>query len=616
MRSKFPLILACATVLLVWAVFGIQAQSRSALHAPIAARRVWSGPNVNIRENGTPPWAIGSISPDGRYLSFVDWSTGGDLALHDLKSAKDRRLANTAAKNSNVSYAQDVQYAQESTISRDGKRIAYGWWNKDRSELRTLELSRGVPRTLVAFPEAGHWIAPFDWSPDGKWLAVLERRDKTVRICLVSTVDGAIREIRTTEYDAALPKNAFSPDGKYLVFSLKAASDSEQWMVFVRAVDSGDETPVVLPPAKNTVLGWSPEGKHLLFVSNRGGSTSVRGLPVRDGRPGGEPKVVKENINPQSLGLTRSGELYYAVVLSERDVYVASFDFSENKVISPPKTVELQYPGFNDSPEWSRDGNDLVYVSQRDPVPVLVVRSIKTLRHRELRPDLLKDFFRPLWSPDGAITVDGHDKEGRWGIYRIDPANGKATLLLYSEPERDETAIAWSPDGKTLYFMRWLNDGKQTSAIIARVLQTGEEREIFRGTPDGVAVSPDGRFIALTNRTGDSSSLSLVPSSGGAEKDLLRVTRPQDLGFVQWSADGEYLLFVRIDRQPAGAQREFLRIPSAGGSREKVGLGPEFASMQGASLRIHPDGRQIAFHSLNQPKAEIWALDNLTSALR
>jgi Tol biopolymer transport system component len=613
--GKSLLALTSVINLLTWAVAAVQAQNSPDLVSHIDARRVWTGPKIDIRENGTRPWAIGAISPDGRFLSFVDWSTGGDLALHDLKTGKDRRLTKTASKNSNVSYAQGIQYAQDSTISRDGRRIAYTWWNNDRSELRVLDLNRGASRTLVTFPDAGHWTAPFDWSPDGKWLAVLDSQDRTARVCLVSVADGLLRVIKSTSYDAAIPKNAFSPDGRYLAFSMKTSSDSEQ-AIYVQAVNGSDTAPVALPPARNTVLGWSPDGRHLLFSANKSGSNDVWALPIRDGRPSGNPKLVKANMRPQALGLTKTGVLYYSATLSEHDVYVASFDFAANKVISLPIAVEKENPGFNDSPEWSRDGNQLVYVSQRDQIPLLVVRSTKTGQHREIRPDLLKDFFRPLWTPDGAITVDGHDKEGRWGIYRVNPTNGNTTPQLYSGPGRDETALAWSPDGRIVYFTRWLNDGKQTSAVVASNIETGQEQEIVRGTPDAVAVSPDGRSIALTNRSGDYSSLLLVPISGGAQREILRVDRPQDLGFVQWSADGAYLLFVRIDRKPDGAQREFLRIPSSGGLPEKIGFGSEFLVMQGSSLRIHPDGHQIAFHSLNQPKAEIWVLDNLISGLK
>jgi Tol biopolymer transport system component len=118
---------------------------------------------------------------------------------------------------------------------------------------------------------------------------------------------------------------------------------------------------------------------------------------------------------------------------------------------------------------------------------------VETGSLRELRPNLGDYFFGPLWSPDGSwLTVDGYDKKGQWGICRIDLQNGDATPLLISEPGQDthEAALAWSVDGKALYFARWLNDGKGTEAVIAYDMQTGKDKEIVRGTPDAVAVSP------------------------------------------------------------------------------------------------------------------------------
>jgi len=72
--------------------------------------------------------------------------------------------------------------------------------------------------------------------------------------------------------------------------------------------------------------------------------------------------------------------------------------------------------------------------------------------------------------------------------------------------------------------------------------------------------------------------------------------------------------FRRIILSVAASPR--LHYSPAGGSPDKLNFGSEFAGMQGASLRIHLDGRQIAFHSLSVPKAEIWVLDNSTSSLR
>jgi Tol biopolymer transport system component len=135
----------------------------------MATRQLWTGPNVD---------GLGTASPDGRALSFVDWETG-DLAIHDFTTGADRRLTDKGENSDD--------FAEESTISRDGTRVAYSWFAraKNRYEVRIVRLDqRGMPtpRTLYDNPDVG-WIAPFDWSPDGRWLAVaLSRTDNTGEI--------------------------------------------------------------------------------------------------------------------------------------------------------------------------------------------------------------------------------------------------------------------------------------------------------------------------------------------------------------------------------------------------------------------------------------------------
>jgi tetratricopeptide (TPR) repeat protein len=142
----------------------------AAKNAGIVMRQVWTGPKVDV---------YGTISPDGRYLSMVDWSTG-DLALHDFKTSEDRHLT---AKPKGVR-----EHAEWSAISRDGKLVAYSWYKggvvgeqtpqNARYDVRLANL-HGDPNPRVLFDnEEVLEISPYDWSPDGKWLAVgVQRKD-------------------------------------------------------------------------------------------------------------------------------------------------------------------------------------------------------------------------------------------------------------------------------------------------------------------------------------------------------------------------------------------------------------------------------------------------------
>jgi Tol biopolymer transport system component len=317
--------------------------------------------------------------------------------------------------------------------------------------------------------------------------------------------------------------------------------------------------------------------------------------------------------------MTRSGALYYSAAASGRDIYVATVDMESGKLLSPPSPVAHSYLGLNDFPRWSPDGKSLAYFAKRDAsdrserLNVLAILSADTGEVRELNPNLrrldsVQKYSQPIWSPDGgSLLVNGTDKEGREGVYRIDLRNGKPTPVILSDP-RSEYVIAYacSPDGRTLYMGK--TGGKSNfRTLVAHNLESGQEREILRRDGLGVtAVSPDGRLIALTvfDRATKSGSLLVVPVEGGEPRELFRASysSPDQLGvWVEWTPDGRFVIFRKGD-QTVG--RETYRIPLQGGMPVKYGNewtpGPH---------SINPDGRRVAF-PLGEHRIEIWAMEN------
>ena len=73
-------------------------------------RRVWSGSNLfNFYWN--------EPSPDGRYISEIDWSTG-NLAVTDLVTGEMEQV---------TQHPYDEGFAYGSVFSPDGKQLAYRW---------------------------------------------------------------------------------------------------------------------------------------------------------------------------------------------------------------------------------------------------------------------------------------------------------------------------------------------------------------------------------------------------------------------------------------------------------------------------------------------------------
>jgi Tol biopolymer transport system component len=564
----------------------------------IRDEQVWTGPNVNT--NGT-------VSPDGRYLSAAD--PASNLVLHDLITGEDRPLITGS----------DVRYPSESAIARDGAKIAYAWQDleKRRSELRVLTFdAAGVsaPRTLVDDADI-RWLVPWDWSPDGKWIAVsLERVDRTTHLCLVSTADGSRAELKPVDWRGPT-RMVFSPDGRSIAYDL-AVADAVERDVFVMDIDERREIPAVVNPSNDVIAGWTPDGTALLFTSDRSGSNGVWAVPVANGAPAGAARLIKPDLGSRafSIGVTSSGTLVYSRRPSSLNVYVAEVDFETGKVVTPPAEASDAYLLTNEGAEWSTDGSRLAFLSDRpNNVQALSIVSVGgTEPRREWRPGL--DWFnRPRWAPDGSITVQGADLTGRPGIHRIDMPSGRVSPIVTCGQGVSCIQASWSLNGKQLAYRRIT---RLEAAVVIRDVNSGLDRELLK-TGKGialhsVALAPDGTQVSYVQHDKKVATLYVHPVSGGPPRVLLRRLWPDTLENVaEWTPDGRHLI-VGASTEGRVATMTLWSVPVNGGSPVKIeGLKPRYG---GNTLRIHSDGRRVAF-SMGQRSQEVWLLKNfLTSA--
>ena len=585
-------------------------QSAAAGATGMVQRKVWSAPK------GGYEVGEGNVSLDGRYIAYPDYETG-NLMVHDLVTGRDRPLTNTGYT------AASGDAAQLAVISRDGKNVAYGWDNgaAQRYELRVVGLrSDGFPqpRTLFHHDDVG-FLVPFDWSSDAKWVAVwLQRKDRTSQLGLISASDGSLRVLKSVDWRGPT-RMSFSPDGRYLAYDLSTSdSDTNERDVFVLAVDASAESHVVSSPGYDRLMGWSPDGTRLLFASDRTGTLGLWGLEVADGRSQGTPTLIKPDIPASSIGVTASGALFTVSVIGGQDIMMATLDLETGKLLkSPVSTMRLVGP--NRTPDWSPDGKSLAYLSERDRALVIVIRAVDTGQMRELRVDL--DYIGVLrWAPDSRSFVVKGNRKGLEGAYQIDAHTGASTQLALT-PGTGRSAAQLSPDAKKLYV--WgggVLRGTEGSVFLERDLASGRERELFRGPgPAFPELSPDGRFLAGASCDDRSKScaLMLVPVTGGQPKELLRVKDPQRIdtrGFVSWTPDGQSVIVpLHLDASPSSSvNRELLLVPIDGRAPRKLAL--DTRNLARGGVRVHPDGRQVAFATGGGRTSEVWVLENFLPA--
>jgi Tol biopolymer transport system component len=450
--------------------------------------------------------------------------------------------------------------------------------------------------------------APFDWSPDNTWIAAgLHRRDGTNQIALVDARTGALRILKSLDWKSP-EKIFFSPDGRFIAYDLMTRDDRNEREVYVMAADGSRETTVVAHPSQNVVLGWSPDGRHLLFASDRSGSFGMWAIPIGDGAPKGPAVLLKPDIaTAWSLGLTPTGTMYVWKYASPVLVQASTIDLKTGKLTSSPSNFQ-QFIGSRGRPEWSPDGNRLAYQSC-NPLGAgpcqLWIRSIDTGHQREVKLKL-GYFFFPSWSPDGReLLVRGRDLRGRNnGLYRIDIESGEATLV--SGSALGQSQPKWAADGKHVHYRRG-------SSVIERNLASGDERELVRiahDTPGEIAVSPDGRHVAyLARQKPGSYGLFIIPIAGGTSQLLLAAEAPERLMYrFDWTADGAAIAIAT--RHDDTANQALWMVPIDGGKPRRLDVDIN-NWLLGDGFRFDRAGKRVAFvAAAGKPGLEIRALEN------
>ena len=572
----------------------------------IVTRQVWA-PALDI---------MGEVSPDGRYISYVNW-TKGNLAVHDLETGENRDLTDEGT------WETPSKFCDASIWSPDSRRIAYYWIGRERS-LRIVGLDGSKPRVLASTNSVPAYGVPWPrgWSQDGKYLLAISydkneslTRGEEGHIVLVSVTDGSVRVLNSLG-ERHCPNASLSPDGRYVVFELDPKPGSKKGDIHLLATDGSGEVPLVEHPADDKAPYWTPDGKRIIFMSDRSGSMGLWMLDVDDGKPKGAPTLVKEMGDKSApMGSTRDGSFYYSVRTPTNDVYVATVDFEAGKVLAPPTKRSLRFEGSNFAPFWSPDGKYLAYASRRSSGTVLVIRSVETGEERDLSRKSLPmrsahHHAAPRWSPDGRSILLAGEAKGVGRLHLVDVQTGDFTTIVLDQPRKEGgnySAPRWpvfSSNGKQVYYVR-------DRSIMAHNLEIHRERELYRsnGYIHRLACSPDGRRLAFLEAAQAlrPTVVRTIPASGGEPRELYTLKEGKRFSRgvgLSWTPDGRHV----IVGGPDGPDKpdELWRIPASGGEPRKLSLGVKVDS-----LSLHPDGRRIAL-TRPDPKggAEVWAMEN------
>jgi Tol biopolymer transport system component len=586
-------------------------RSRAAARAGAAefsTRRIWSGPEVDTE---------GDVTLDGRYLSFVDLATG-DLAVRDLVAGTNRRLTHIDEKQP------WSEFAMLSKWSRDGRRIAYQWYGKDDfTELRVIDLQDSSVRTIHRNKSPYDWAEAFDWTPDDRrvlaafYLDVTPTQGRGVRVGLVSLEDGSVEMLKghfeTLLGTSSIPRGfVISPDGRFVAYDAPRTDDDAATRdIYLIAMDSGTESLLVDHPENDRVVAWRPDGKGLLFSSNRTGSEDLWILPMFEGTASDSPRMLKSGFGAAgTMGITARGDLYYGAGGNETDVYVVDLGPKQGDGRPAVRKLALPNQGRNQYPDYSPDGRTMAYLTTpQGRGRIISIFSQDTGRVQELALHL-PSFMLPRWiPPDGqALSAWVIEKDGRRAICKVNVQTGESVPIASMDSGltyRD--ALVWAKDGKRIFYTAGLRSDEKRY-IYTYDLET-QKHDRLRGSPEDacfIAVSPDGKWLAFVNEHGKK-SLRIMPTSGGEPREVHSFDHPDHVITPAWSADGRSIYLPKL-RDHQKNIWDLCRVPLDGSAVEKIDLGYLWVRY----LTVSPDGRHIAFSSSGTERkpSEVWVMEN------
>jgi Tol biopolymer transport system component len=88
---------------------------------------------------------------------------------------------------------------------------------------------------------------------------------------LLNTADGSLRIVKSTPNNPFPVDMFFSPDGSFVAYASTGTPANQTRDLFVRSVAGGEETIAVVNATVDRLMGWTADGRSLVFSSDRGG---------------------------------------------------------------------------------------------------------------------------------------------------------------------------------------------------------------------------------------------------------------------------------------------------------------------------------------------------------
>lgn len=497
-------------------------------------------PSVSLQRLTLSGTAIdAATSRDGRYLAWVE-SLGGMQALRVRQLGEDRsiELVPPAAVGFwGIAFSPDatrVFYATKSPENPTGR-------------LYVVNVLGGTPRALVEGIDS-----TVTFSPDGRQFAFYRANfpERGTSSLMVAGVEGGTsRALATARQEqffvpAFFAAPSWSPDGAHIAASIHDVKTGDAELVTID-VESGTIDPFPQRFKDATFTSWLPDGSGILFIADQ--VDGLKEIPRKvwlQPYPRGEPRrLTPDLLEYRNISVRGDGSAFVSVGL---DAIYSLWRLPLNGQ-APQRIASERYDGLLGIAPLS-DGRLVMSTGERGNSQLAIVD-----RAGSGRETLTRDGTNlwPAVSPDNKTIVFVSNRDGQTGVWRMN-VDGSEPKLLAHLPRPSWLSV--TPDGQ---YVICVSVGDAEPATWRVPMNGGQPTMIAAGI-DRPAVSPDGRFLAGINVASTTGQLALVtmPLDGSGPPRVLGAIAPATAnGLVEWTADGDGILYSTVERANVWLQR-------------------------------------------------------------
>jgi len=260
--------------------------------------------------------------------------------------------------------------------------------------------------------------------------------------------DGSnVTQLTFDEVDKSWPM--WSPDGSKILYVADGGpgpfNSNYDLDVWVMDADGQNQTDLTLYQAKDYDPVWTPDGSHIVFVTDRYGGARLLAIMNADGTDLTRFRVEDSDLFFEEYNPTFSpdGETMMVAGTFFHTLTIRTGGGFDDPQLFDVRWSESDRTNTGIEPAWSPDGEWIVYIRTKDNNRALylieVASSGATMRQIEL-PGLNYD---PAWSPDSNWIVVTNSQAGNQDIFIMDKG-GRFLQNLTDNPATDKMP-SWKP---------------------------------------------------------------------------------------------------------------------------------------------------------------------------